>query len=96
MRRKILLALFLVLPALVLPAFAGVATTSPQQPGDFTLWLQTQAVVGGVLPPVPRPAVTYCPCPSGMFCAYCNRNYVCVFNYPDPDYCPQGCVCGPL
>jgi hypothetical protein len=89
---------------------AGVATTSPSQPGDFTLWLQAQAVVEERFPPVwedrdsgksgstQKPAVIYCtyqPCPSGQFCAFCNRSYVCLFNYPDPDFCPQGCVCGP-
>ena len=38
----------------------------------------------------------YSACPTGQRCRYCNRNWVCIFDYPDPDYVPPGCSGGPL
>ena len=37
---------------------------------------------------------TYFPCPTGQTCWYCHNNWVCIFNYPDPDQVPPGCTGG--
>ena len=33
-------------------------------------------------------------CPTGQTCWYCHSNWICLYNYSDPNYVPTGCTRG--
>jgi hypothetical protein len=63
-----------------------------------TLQKQDQGLTGNqALPPAPENRIISCQyqrCPTGQTCWFCHSNWVCIFNYPDPDQVPPGCTGG--
>jgi hypothetical protein len=76
----------------------GLATGQPQELADFLGSLADQPLPGGEnFTPAPENKVIYCgyqSCPTGQRCWYCRSNWVCVWEYPDPDQVPSGCTGG--
>src|SRR5215218_6977621 len=91
---KLLLLAMLALLAQNLFAAEGWKTPGPAagQPQDLAAFLGSladQPLPGGEsFTPAPENRVIYCSyqsCPAGQRCWYCNRNWVCIYDYPDPD-----------
>lgn len=76
----------------------SVAAGQTQDIAAFLGSLADQPLPGGKdFTPAPENKIIYCsyqPCPTGQSCWYCNRNWVCIFDYPDPDHIPSGCTGG--
>src|SRR5690242_17320599 len=66
----------------------GPAAGQPQDLADFLDSLAGQTLPDGEsFTPTPENKVVYCyyqSCPTGQRCWYCNRNWVCIYEYPDP------------
>jgi hypothetical protein len=73
------------------------------QPMDLSTFLNSlktgdQGALGQSLTPAPENKVIYCSyqaCPTGQRCWYCHSNWVCIYEYPDPEQVPPGCSGGP-
>lgn len=95
---KLLVFAMLALPLFAQNLFAAEAG-QPQDLAAFLGALADQPLPGGEsFTPAPENKVVYCsyqPCPAGQSCWYCNRNWVCIFVYPDPNQVPAGCTGGP-
>ena len=76
------------------------AVRQPQDLGSFlhTLASGSQATTEQqIFTPTPENKVVSCyyqSCPTGQTCWYCHQNWVCIYNYPDPDRVPPGCTGG--
>lgn len=98
----------LVFVMLALPlALLAQATENPTTPApaaeaqDLASFLDSLAAQpspdGQTFTPAPENRIQYCtyqPCPTGQRCWYCNRNWICLWEYPDPDHVPAGCTAG--
>lgn len=76
----------------------SLAAGERQDLADFLGSLSGQPLPGEEsFTPAPENKVVYCyyqSCPTGQRCWYCNRNWVCIYEYPDPDQVPAGCTGG--
>jgi hypothetical protein len=97
---KLFAAAVLALSFLISPSLSATEngrSLSPvaSQPMDLATFLGTMS---GTPAPPPEDVIycSYSGCPTGQTCRYCNRNWVCIWNYPDPEQVPPGCSGGPV
>jgi hypothetical protein len=99
------LAFFLGSPGLFAAEEPSGPAVKGAHPMDLTTFLDSLKADNQGLPgnqnllPTPENKIIYCSyqgCPTGQRCWYCHSNWVCIYNYPDPEQVPPGCSGGPV